>query len=436
MAAGDNEYEAYKALSDGWHSYRGESSDVPEVLLRDPIDQPYDEFAFINTPIGGDADLVPLGYTYIPDGAYQNGRVAVAEENILALLVDAPKAYIMETNAGWNKLLTRCGSRTGDILQGNGSVSPMFKLPIPNGFSTDPYIGSVPNMSGCLLYRNPSDPQDILQFETQPLHFCPDGVAVSQFVNDRQVGESIYEGGHGPPIPGGGSQVSTGGSHGGSMMSAFSGILRLGEIVPGGEILHAMKVTMDTGWYCSNVRTGRATEGGAPNTPTTTTGPLANKGGYIWPALQADSGWETSYGNLNPSVPDEAKMGMLMTTLSTFDPEVFNQEPVKIIARAAKNYGIYLVDGDYNASTPSLVQWQVERSNRGRFVTEFKNTWGYEFFHQRSAHGAPSADQLEFRAELGVLMEAMHIVVDNAPDNVGGAGVRRAPLAPPLRILP
>jgi hypothetical protein len=281
-------------------------------------------------------------------------------------------------------------------------------------------------MSGALVYR---DGADVKLFETQPLHFCLDGVAVSQFVNTDWVGDSIYYGGLGPPIPGGGSQEATGGSHGGSYMTAMGGTIRLGEIVPDGVIKHALKVTLDTGWYTSDVDDGRATVGGDPNTPAT-----GGKGGYVWPALQADSGWDGSYGSLNPSVPDEAKMGMLLTTLNSFDPDSLVSEPARIIGWAAKNYGIYLVDGDHSAPVPWIVQWQVERSNEGAFVTEFKNTWGFEFFHKPASHGTPSAAQMQFRTDLGNLMEAMHIVVDNAPDNVGGAGPRRAPLAPSLEI--
>jgi hypothetical protein len=427
---------AYYHRDDVWYPFGTGSSDPnpPPVETRDPFKWPYPPDSFWNMPIGEDAVLVPLGFDYGGDNASAAGRIAIAEENVLALDPDAPLAYIKATNAGWNASLTRCGSRTGGNLVGNGSVSPMPQLPIPPGFTTEtgpPYIGTTPNMSGALVRRVGSDVQ---LFETQPLHFCTDGVAVSQFVNSDWVGDSVYYGGYGPPIPGGGSQTATGGSHGGSYMTAFGGTIRLGEIVPDGEIKHALKVTMDTGWYTSNVRTGRVTEGSDPNTPTSTSGPLANKGGYIWPALQADSGWATSYGNLNPSVPNEAKMGMLMTVNNTFNPDSLVTEPARIMARAARNYGIYLVDGDYNAVVPWQTQWQIERSNEGAFVTEFKNTWGFEFFHKPAQHGTPSATQMQFRADLGTLMEAMCIVRDNSPTNVGGAGARRAPLAPPLEI--
>lgn len=391
-------------------SFRGPGSDVPPIETRNPFKHPYGPGSIWNMTIGEDAELIPLGFTYGGDGPSTAGRIAIAEENILALDPDAPLAYIMEHDAGWTGA-NRCASRTGDILTGNGSVSPMPMLPIPPGFTTEagpPYIGTNPNMSGALLYR---DGDDIKLFETQPLHFCLDGVAVSQSVNISYVGDSIYTGGNGPLVPSGPIN-GTGGSHGGSRMTAFGGTIRLGELVPDGHIRHALKLTMDTGIYCSN----------------------SGSAGHRWPALVADSGWETNYGLHNPSVPDEAKMGMLMTPNNSFDYNSMVTEPARIIARAAWEHGVYLVDGDFEAVVPWQCQWQIERSNEGAFVTEFKNTWGFEFFHKPSQHGTPSAAQMQFREDLGNLMEAMYIVNDNAHDNIGGAGPRRAPLVPPLEV--
>lgn len=401
------ELEAFRGETTQWSSFRGESTTTPPGETRDPMKHPYPPDSFWNMPIGEDADLIPLGFNYLGDTVNQNSRITVAEENILCLDPDAPKAYIMEHNAGWTGAI-RCDSRTGRILTGNGSVNPMPQLPIPPGFSTQPYIGSRPNMSGALVYR---EGNDIKLFETQPFHVCDDGVAVSQSVNISYVGDSIYYGGHGPLVPAGPIN-GTGGSHGGSRMTAFGGTIRLGELVPGGEIKHAMKLTMDTGWYTSN----------------------SGSAGHRWPALVADSGWENNYGSLNPSVPPEAKMGMLLTTNNAFDPESLATEPARIMARAFKNYGAYLVDGDYAASVPHICQWQIERSNEGAFTTEFFNEWGYHFFHQPGQHGTPSAAQMQFRSDVGQLMEAACIVNDNAHDNVGGAGPRRAPLALPLEI--
>lgn len=405
------ELNAYYHRDGLWYPFGTGTSDPnpPPIEGRDAIKWPYPSDSFWNMPIGEDADLVPIGFNYGGDNTSAAGRIAIAEENILALNPDAPLAYIMETTAGWTGA-SRCGTRSGSILVGNGSVSPMPQLPIPPGFTTEanpPYIGTNPNMSGALLYRNGSD---IELFETQPLHFCLDGVAVSGSVNTSYVGDSIYTGGHGPLVPAGPIN-GTGGSHGGSRMSAFGGTIRLGELVPDGVIKHALKITIDTGYYCSSV---------APY--------------FRWPALVADSGAASNYGIHNPSVPSAAKMGALWTVPNNFNPNSLVTEPARIIARAFKEYGAYVVDGDFGAPVPWIVQWQLERSNQGALVTEFKNTWGFEFFHKPSLHGTPSATQMQWRADLGNLMEAACVVDDNAYNNVGGAGLRRAPLAPPLEV--
>lgn len=390
------ELEAFHGDSDGWQSFRGRTSPTPPPATRDPMKWPYPSNSIWNMPIGEDAVLVPLGFNYLGDNASAASRVTIAEENILFLDPDAPQAYIKETTAGWDATLTRCGTRSGSNLTGNGTVAPR-PVPIPTGFSTQPYIGTTPNMSGAVVYRSGTD---IRLYETQPLHLCSDGVAVSQFINSSWVGDSIYTGGDGVK----------GGSHGGSYMTAFGGTIRMGEMLSGGAIKHAMKITLDTAYYCS-----------------------ASGGGFVWPALRADKG-SLNYGSANPSVPSTAKMGMLLTVPNGFDPETMTTTPAKIIARAFKKYGAYLVDGDMNGPVSHLCQWQVERSNRGVFTTQFKNTWGYEFFHKPSLHGTPSAGQMAWRADIGNLMEAACIVTDNGPSNIGGAGIRRAPMAPALAV--
>jgi hypothetical protein len=383
-------------LIDGQWRRPGDSA-----LGRDAFTQPYAVESFWNMPIGSGATTVPLGFVYTGDNEFANGRIAVAEDNVLCLDPDAPLEYIMETDAGWTGAI-RCDSRTGDILTGNGSVSPMPQLPIPSDFVTEPYIGQRPNMSGALVYR---DGSDIKIFETQPLHICSDGVAVSQFVNDFWVGDSLYTGGLG----------DKGGSHGGSFLSALGGTIRLGEMLPGSVIPHAMKLSLDTSYYCSP-------SGGQ---------------GHRWPATVADAAWASVYGTNNPSVPDDAKMGMLLTIPEDFDVDALVSEPAQILARAMRDYGAYLCDGDANAAISWYCAWHVEMSNEGFFVDEFRATWGYEFFHRRSLHGAPSPAQMQWRADVGAIMLATEIVTNNSEANPGGPGAtRRAPLAPPLVVPP
>lgn len=407
--------------------------DPSDPTTRDPLYWPYPPDSIWNMPIGAQAQLVKLGfkYNYQQTGdspqSVQAARIGIEEENVLVLAPDAPLRPIWEHTAGWTDQI-RCDSTTGRLLRGNGSVpEEMMYQPIPAGWSTDnpAYIGSRPNMSGAVVYR---DGDDLKVFETQPFHFCTDWRAVSQFVNHTWVGDSILYGGHGahPDRP---QQYNTpwdtpsrpeswgqGGSHGGSYMTAFGGTIRLHEVKQR-EIPHALKLTWDTGMWCS---------GAGPH-------------GHRWPALRADGGSGSNYGNLVdrwgfPDPPVGAKMGCLVTTSPGFNPETLETEAGKMIGRAIWRYGAYLVDGNHDAQRPYELQWHVERSNEGIFGDVFQQEFGFRFFHKNGLHGTPSAQQLAFRRDLGKIAEDFHIVNDNSPTNVGGAGPRRWQMAPPITL--
>lgn len=417
----------YRKSGSVWGRHRP-PADAPAGPFRtDPIAWPYPPESFWNMPIGQSAVLQDLGFTYTFGSSNNQSRISILEENILFLDPDAPLGNVKEHNAGWTGAV-RCTSRTGGNLVGNGSVSPVPQVPIAPGWMTDPYIGDRPNMSGCFLYRDGNDLK--IAFETQPLHMCSDGVAVSQYLNHTWAGDSIITGGKGPhpsrtgqswDVPGQPLSWGQGGSHGGSYLSSFGGTIRLGEMVPGGEIPHALKVTMDTGWWCADQTTQEAC--------------------YRWPALRADNGAVNGYGNLNPNeaqLPNGAKMGMLLTVPAAFNVEGLRTEPGRILGRAVQRYGAYLCDGNHNAPNNYEVQWQCERSNQGSFDTEFFNTWGYRFFHKNAIHGTPSAGQLDWRHDVGDICNAFHVVDDNSVTNVGGAGTRRWAMAPPFHssIIP
>lgn len=309
---------------------------------------------------------------------------------------DSTEQTIMEHNAGWSGA-NRCASRTGDILRGNGTVSDVSQ-PIPTGFHTDPgYLGTTPNHSGAIVYRSGAD---LRLFETQPFHICSDGVPISQFVNSDWVGDSLYDGGDGVK----------GGSHGGAYMTAFGGTIRLGEWVPGGEIKHATKICVNTNKWCANQTTQNAC--------------------FRWPALRADAGAVDGYGTEAwAGLPTGAKMGMLVTLPSSFNVEALQTEVAKILGRSIRDYGSYLVDGDAGLD---VFMWAVEWSHEGRVKTEFESEWGIKGFH-RPADGAMPALQVDFLEDMRDIEEALCLVNDNASNNVGGAGTRRAPMAGPLQ---
>src|SRR2546427_3512154 len=67
------------------------------------------------------------------------------------------------------------------------------------------------------------------------------------------------------------------GAHGGSMLSSLGGVIRLGELVPGGTIRHALKVNLL----------------GADDY-------YSGSGGYRWPATTADGCAPGCYGGAGP----------------------------------------------------------------------------------------------------------------------------------------
>src|SRR5204863_5207214 len=105
------------------------------------------------------------------------------------------------------------------------------------------------------------------------------------------------------------------GSHGGSGLSALGGTVRLGELVPGGTIRHALKLNLDSANYYSGF------------------------GGYRWPAVKSDAGG-AGYGG---SIPED-RMGSLLAVKPDFAIGSLESEPGKIVAQAFMDYGGYIVE--------------------------------------------------------------------------------------------
>lgn len=340
---------------------------------RNPLTWPFPATSIWNHPRGDNARLVSAGLR--PPAL----KSFAAEEDLLFVTPNAPMVPVMAHNAAWSPSKTRCGSRTGETL--------FPGLPIATGSWTTEgtYWGSRPNHSAAVVLP------DYTLIETQPLHVCKDGTVVSQYASPLWRGSSIISGAE-PRAPGYGS-------HGGSYLSAFGGTIRLGEWTPGGAIRHAVKIEVDGHQYLS----------------------LAN-GGRRWPATRADQGKTTAYGGKLAAL----RMGALLTLPPSFDISSLSTEPARILARALKGYGAYIVD---NAGR-DVVAYATEWGAQGRVLDDFERDWGY------SASGLASSSsggQRAFLTDIDRLTTALSVVDDNAPGNVGGAGNRLAPWAPPFR---
>ncbi|GLZ48515.1 hypothetical protein Acsp06_47000 [Actinomycetospora sp. NBRC 106375] len=117
------------------------------------------------------------------------------------------------------------------------------------------------------------------------------------------------------------------GCHGGSGMSGIGGTIREGELSGAAPLQHALKFSLPCTTSCS-------TEGG----------------GFRWPAVKADSGYEGKYGGADP----EVRMGSLLALPADTDLSGITEPDVRKVAEALKTYGGYVVDETGGAPSGSF----------------------------------------------------------------------------------
>jgi hypothetical protein len=256
-----------------------------------------------------------------------------------------------------------------------GTQSMQLSLPFPDNSivpdaTSQPY--STPNNAAAFLMP---DGKTIEQVE--PLARCTAGGDI-----------------HGWRNPWGGVDIKGDGikgTHFGSGLSAIGGSIRRGELTRKDPIRHALKILI---WGNKYLHYSQSIPG------------------YRWPADRADQYAETEYKGTNSklvqgsllAIPPDVKIGSV--GLKT--------EPAKKIFQALQNYGAYIVDdAAWDAHYLSVEQGVSE---------EFRARYGYEF----------EGNSGDFYGDLMKIFPVLHIVDNNRPDNIGGGGKLRAPLAPPF----
>jgi hypothetical protein len=256
--------------------------------LRNKYKWPFASDSIWNMPIGAGARYVPAGI------AVATAMGMTVDEDVIVQRADAPLQPVVVNDAGWDSGKTRCGSlQPGHLVYPDG-------VPVPADFTTDPgYLGTTPNMSAAILMP---DGQTV----------CGRGGTVtSQY---RFPDENI------------GIGAGIAGAHGASGMSSIGGTVRVGELVPGGVIRHALKVNV-FGRKNYHFDAREATPG------------------YRWPAKSAD-GYagdpksSCAYGGGVPAM----RIGSLVALKPDFSIEALRSEPARILARALMDYGAYTVD--------------------------------------------------------------------------------------------
>ncbi len=323
---------------------------------RDPYKLPFARNSIWNMPVHHDAEYVHAGIA-----APLNG--SGADEDYIVLTPAEPMVDIYTNNAGWDRSKDRCPAE--------GPV--MFSAPIPPDFviNRDNWLGLTPNSGLAVLM-----PDGVTIKQTQPFARCEEGGYATSRYNFPDV--NIY-----------GDGIR--GAHGGSGMSVIGGSIRLGELVPGGEIRHAMKINIYAAKY---LYYDTVTEG------------------KRWPAPAADGYAARVYGTLGDPVY-ECRMGALLALKPDLDPESLefetgNDGPAMILARAFQRYGAYIVDD----TAWDRVDLCTEFSPEGRVIDEFHEAWGYDF-------DSGSTDT-PFGRDLVKIITRLHVVTNNGPENIGG----------------
>ncbi len=328
-----------------------------QAQTRDAYKWPFAETSIWNTPIGDQAKYVPANIK----PATQWGMTV--DEDYLQLNPKAPLTPIYTSTAGWDRNEDRC-QISGPIL---------FEAPMPKDWliNSSTWDGATPNAGLAVIMP---DGRTIKQ--TQPFARCELGSSgTSQYVFPDV---DIY-----------GAGIE--GAHGATGMSAIGGTIRLGELVPGGQINHAVKFNF---FGHKNFFYDKTTKG------------------YRWPARSADGYANNVSSGLNyAGTTPECRVGALLSIPASVNLETFGleTEPARILLRALQNYGAYIVDDTAWDVYAIMVEWSPE----GRVQTEFQSVWGF-----------PMSDKLDtpWTRDMTKIITSLQVVNNNTAATIGGGG--------------
>ena len=287
-------------------------------VVRNAHAWPFSRNSIWNLPIGASAVYVPAGIKKPTDYGM------TTDVDVLVLTPGAPVTPVYYNGDAWGGG-SRCDVQGGVLF--SAPIPPNFVVPGAGSGNPD---GSTPNYATAILA---ADNHTLIQ--GQPMARCTEDGNVTMWWS--QENESLFGTGNS-------------GGHGGSMLSSIGGTIRLGELVPGGTIRHAMKVNLHGAedYYYDNLTRG-----------------------FRWPATTADSGASGSYNGTVPALREGSLLALPPSiNVSAMGLET---EPAKILARAFQDYGAYAVD-DTAWSTYAIC---TERSPAGRVDSEFETSWGF-----------------------------------------------------------
>jgi hypothetical protein len=352
---------------------------------RNAMQWPFTASSIWNMPIGSGANYVASGlhFTTTPNSTEYWYDMPQSDHERLVLTPTAPLTSVYLSSAGWSGG-NRCAA-TGGVF---------FQAPIPSGYVVP---NSTYNNGAAVLL---ADGIDIVQ--TQPFTKC----SGYSYATTMQVPYSlaIWE-----------YNLKTGdgrlGAHGGSDLSTLGGTIRLGELRPGTQMRHALKVNVysaqDLGLCTGNF--------GAC---------------FMWPAATADgyaANAGSGYGSATNNTNTAMKMGALLAIPASVNLNNIGLQsvPGKMLAWTLQNYGAYIVD---SRSGPGF-DFSIEDGAAGSKADEFQADYGYPF-DGRLGYLTLGTAQAQWVSDIRLIIDYLRVVSNNSPTSVGGGGTPLQPLAP------
>jgi Phosphoesterase family/Carboxypeptidase regulatory-like domain len=323
---------------------------------RDPLVQPFTSTSIWNMPIGTGAQYIAANL------APATLKTLVTDQHIIVMTPTAPLTPLYLEAPGGN----RCAATS----------SLLASVPIPGAFTIQNLPKNFP------LAAVAADGHTLI--EGEPFARCTASGAGT--VNILAANGDLYGDG-------------LLGVDGGSDLSSLGGTIRLGELVPGGVISHALQIDVDA----PNLYRGTATTC------------------YRWPATKCDGYGPAQYGGTNPALAP----GALLALPQTMDINSLNLQTSagRILATAFQNYGAY-IGNDAGRSVNNIV---TELSPSGSVTAEFQAAWNFPF----ETTGVNGTDG--WSHDIAAIFAALDIVNNNSPTSIGGGGTPLRPMAPPLQ---
>lgn len=367
------------------------SYSVAAAGTRNALNWPFASTSLWNMPIGSGARYVAAGlyFTATPNSTEYWYPLPQSDHERIVLTPGSPVTNVYISNVGWSGG-NRCNSQAGVF----------FQAPIPAAFVV---ANSTENNGAAILL---SDGATVVQ--TQPFTRCPGYSYATTMKIPYSLSAWEYN-------------IKTGdgrlGAHGASSLSTLGGTIRMGELRPGTEMRHALKVNL---YSAANL--GLCTGNFAAC--------------FTWPAATADtyaaqSG--TGYGSLTGNTNTAMKMGALLAIPATINLSNIGLQsvPGKMLAWTLQNYGAYIVD----TRTGPGFDLSIEDGAAGNKADEFQSDYGYPFDGRlgyatlKNSLGQPTP-QATWAADLRLLIGYLSVVTNNSASSVGGGGTPRQPLAP------